>query len=40
MVFDIMKSIETKEVVYVDEPQYKEYINYVEGRERIQPYIQ
>lgn len=39
-VFDILDSISKKKVIYVDEPQNDEYINYVEGKERMQPYIQ
>ncbi|HHW48970.1 MAG TPA: hypothetical protein GXX14_10205 [Clostridiaceae bacterium] len=34
------KIADRNEVVYVDEPQKEEYINYIEGRERMQPYIQ
>lgn len=40
MAFDILKSISKKDLIYVDEPQPHEYINYVEGKERMQLYIQ
>lgn len=40
MVFDILKSISTRQIIYVDEPQKQEYMNYIEGKQNIQPYIQ
>jgi len=40
MVFDILKSVSKRQIMYVDEPQNGEYINYVEGRSDMRPYIQ
>lgn len=39
-VFDILDSVKSRRIVYVDEPQPKEYMAYIEGQENIRPYIQ
>ncbi len=39
-VFDILESVSSRKIIYVDEPQPEEYTKYIEGRENIQPYIQ
>lgn len=40
MVFDILESVSNRQIVYVDEPETGEYIDYVEGKADWRPYIQ
>lgn len=39
-VFDILDSVKSRSVIYVDEPQPREHLAYVGGKENIRPYIQ
>jgi predicted dehydrogenase len=40
MIFQILKSISNREILNVDQLPKQDYINYIEGRENIHPYVQ